>query len=300
MKTYSELLRFCRKKGNFTQKELVEQLSHFSDNFIDLNPGTLSRWETGVTFPSLKKRKALLHYIYQQGFLEDLECMDYIKMSFQNLTHPISLKLDHNYDGLIGNFPPFKVDSKLYNFTNISQCPDNKLIYITDIERARHSSNYYSLNFSKLKEWCNFESSFCLGCELDGEHLGHILMFKVSSEIAIEVIHNQKSIFSITQDDLLSMDEKGTYIIHSFFGVNSEIMAMLSIQTYLFMLENRNSIENISTFITNRDYLKLMRLYGNRVIKKDFDIDGNYHWYGTLTPVEEILFSDMITQMLLQ
>lgn len=300
MHSYSELLQICRQKANLTQKELVEQLSQFSNDFIDLNTVTLSRWERGVASPSFQRKKTLFHYLYQQGFLDDKECMHYFEESFQDLKQPLALQLDHKYDGLIGNLPSFKVSAEKYLCIPMKRYTDEKLRYTLDIEKANHSRDDYILKHSRLKEWCNFESSFCLGCELDGEHIGHTVMLKVSTETATAVIHHQKSIFSLTKDDLLSSDEKGTYIIHSLYGINAEIMAMLTIRTLLFILENRNKIENIATFITRKDNLKLMHLFGHRVIKKGSDSDGNYIWYTTLTPPEEILFSDMVIKMISQ
>ena len=67
MNTIGKLLFEYRKQLNITQKNLVEELSHFSPNFKALNTVTLSRWETGTTTPSLNKKRILLDFFTLSG-----------------------------------------------------------------------------------------------------------------------------------------------------------------------------------------------------------------------------------------
>jgi len=298
MTAYSKLLRLCRQRGNLTQKAFVLELSLFSEHFIDLNPVTLSRWETGVTTPSIQKKKALLHYIYEHGNLDDEVCNAHIKDILMTMIVPLSEILEYQCDEVIGTLPSFKVDMNQYTFSSLEKCSDEKLSYVLDIELANHADHYYALELARLRGWAMHESSFFLGCELDGAHIGHIMMLKISSQLAKQVIQNKQSVFSIVTEDLLLLEKKGTYLVHTFFGMNSQIMAMLTVKAMLFIFEQRKSIENIAMHTTRKDGMKLTRLYENSIVSEGFDSKYNYKWYGMLTPVEEVLFSDTTAKMI--
>jgi len=298
MTAYSQLLRLCRERGNLTQKEFVLQLSLFSKHFKDLNPVTLSRWETGVTSPSLEKKKTLLQYILKHGDLDDDVCYNHIVDMLKSLVIPLREKLNRQCEEIVGTLPVFKVDYDQYNFISLEYYSDLKLSYIVDIELANHPDHYYKLELSRLREWSAHKSSLCLGCELDGEHVGHIMLLKVSLDLAQKVIQNEQSVFSITSDDLLSLEEDGTYLVHTIFGINTEIVAMLSVKAMLFLLEQRKKITNIAALIMRKDDKTLSMFYGSRVVAQGFDKTYGYKWYGTLTPFSEILFSNTVVKMI--
>ena len=64
-----KLLHEYRILHNLIQKDLVGELSHFSNAFEALNTVTLSRWETGATSTSLHKKKSLLNFLTAKGCL---------------------------------------------------------------------------------------------------------------------------------------------------------------------------------------------------------------------------------------
>ena len=231
MKTLGELLRLCRKEGHLTQQKLVDDLSVASPLFKDLNSVTLSRWETGTTTPGLQKKKSLLRYLFTHFYFDTPKCIEYLEQSFQNLSKPLGKQLDHKYQEIIGNMAPFKVKADQYHFGFLKAFSDIRLTYIINIERANHPDHYYTLDLPTLRSWIAHESSFCLGCTLNEEHLGHIILLKLKPHIAREVIHNRRSVFTLGTDDLSPADQQGTYLIHTFFinGLLSSINKLGSI-----------------------------------------------------------------------
>ncbi len=296
MNNYGELLRLCREIEHLTQREFISQLSQYSESFKNLNTVTLSRWENEVTSPGPKKKTALLKYIFSQGYLKNPVCLKLIREAFEDLTQPIALSLNHHYASIIGNLPKFKVNENRYHFKEMNEYSNKKLSYVIDIETAGCPNQYYTLSPSILRDWSRRDSSFCIACTLDGEHLGHIVMLKLNSRTVRELVHNSRQDFSLTAEELLSSDEKGTYYVHTFYSINSDVAAMLSVKTYLFLLEQRESVANIATFINRKDAMRFIKMYGLHLVDKGIDTDHGCRWYGTLTSLEDILFSRMVVK----
>ena len=53
---FGKYLKLCREKYHLTQEKLVEHCYSFHDDFNGLDIGTLSRWERGITSPSIDKQ----------------------------------------------------------------------------------------------------------------------------------------------------------------------------------------------------------------------------------------------------
>lgn len=297
MSVFATLLRLCRNAEQLTQREFTEYLSLSVPAFEKLNTVTLSRWENGISSANQKRKKALLHYIFEHGCLNHPECLAYIKERIVSVREPLQKILDRNYLDIISAFPPFKVKASEYHFEKIAHYSDQQLNYLLEIERSSHPDDYYMLDIARLREWCNHESTFALGCELYSEHLGHIILLKVSMETAEQIIYNRRSVFTLTPEDLLSTQEQGVYLMHTFFAVNAEIMAYLSLKTFTFLLDRWQYISHIALFLTRRHGVQLMKLYGNRILSKGRDPHSGYRWYGACTPLQEILFSDLVTKL---
>ncbi len=297
MPVFATLLRLCRDVEHLTQKEFSEYLSLSVPAFEKLNTVTLSRWENGISNTNRKRKKALLHYIFEHGCLNHPECLTYIKERIMSAREPLQKILDRNYLDIISAFPPFKVKPSAYRFDTIANYSDRQLNYLLELERSNHPDGYYTLDISTLKGWCGHESTFALGCELYDEHLGHIILLKVSEKSAEQIIRNQRSVFTLTPDDLISTQARGIYLIHTFFAVNAEIMAYLSLRAFSFLLDRWQYVSHIALFLTRRHGVQLMRLYGNRILAKGRDPHSGYRWYGACTPLQEILFSDLVTQL---
>jgi len=297
MPAFATLLRLCRDAEHLTQKEFAEYLSLSVPAFEKINTVTLSRWENGISCATLKRKKAFLHYIFDHRCLNHSECLTYIKKRMTSVREPLQNILDRNYLDIISAFPPFKIEESEFRFDTIANYSDQQLSYLLEIEYSNHPDNYYTLDVPMLREWCMHESTFALGCELYNEHLGHIILLKVSQKTAEQIIHNQKSVFTLTAEDFISPQERGVYLMHTFFAVNAEIMAYLSLRTFTFLLDRWKYVSHIALFLTRQHGVQLMKLYGNRIHTKGRDPHGGYRWYGACTPLQEVLFSDLVTKL---
>jgi len=292
------LLFEYRKLHNLTQKNLVDELSYFSNDFKALNTVTLSRWETGATSTSLHKKKELLNFLTAKGCLYEGVCHDIVKDQYENLYTPLSSVFTRNYQFLIGNLPePREAEHTIHSLDDFTQ-KHAHIKHIIDIETATNATNYYTLTPENMEKWCEHPSSFCIIAERQKQHLGHFIMFKLKNRVAREIAHYKRSEFSLTEDDFCDVDENGTYYVHALYGRNPDIAAILNVKAYLHLFEHMQNTDNMMIFSTRTDGVLLTKDYGIEVVAKGEDEEYGFTWHGMLSPVEDILFSDTVLKLI--
>lgn len=299
MNTISALLSEYRKRQNLTQQGLVDELVRYSDDFKALNTVTLSRWETGVTTPSLKKKKLLLSFITAIRYLEDDTCYDIVKERYENLDEPLSGIFTRNYQYLIGNLPEQKIEEYTIHSLNNYAYAHEYLEHIIDIETASQAEGYYTVTPEVLEEWCSHPASFSIICERKRQHLGHFIMFKLKNSVARDIAHNRRNKHSLTKDDFCDVHENGTYQVHAMYGRSPKIAAVLNVKAYLHLFEYMERVDNVMIFSTRKDGVLLTKDYGIEMVAKGKDEQYGFNWHGMLSPVEDILFSDTVLKLIL-
>jgi len=294
----SDLLVQYREYTKITQKELVEKLSTYSENFKNLNTVTVSRWETGTTMPSLKKKKSLLNFFSSSECLtSNNECRDIIYEAYERLYEPLSTVFTRQYQYLIGNLPEHRTGQhKVEDLKHFSQ-KEEHIEHIIDIEVATNATNYYSVTQSILTQWCTHPSTFCVVAERKKQHLGHFIMLKLKNDVAEEIAHHRRSEFDLTSSDFCDVNESGTYYVHALYGRSPKIAAELNVKAYLHLFENLKYIDKVMIFSTRVDGVLLTKDYGIEIVDSGEDDEHGFKWYGMLSPVEDILFSDTVLKL---
>jgi transcriptional regulator with XRE-family HTH domain len=297
MNVIGKLLSHYRQKKGYTQKELAERLSHCCGEFRAVNPVTISRWETGTTSPGVAKKQALLHFLLREGCLDAAEgCPELFRERFEVLQDLLERSFQSRYQYIVGNYPDFGEGA--YEIRPLAGQPESQrhMEHLLDIERVTNAAGYYTVTLSKLREWCAHPGTFGITCERQGQSLGHFLMLKVATPVAEEIAYHRRSEFDIAGEDLRVPERKGSYYIHALYGGNPRIAAALNVQAYLHMLRHFETIENVVIFSSRPDGEEVTRDYGIRRVAEGVHPDYGFRWYGMLSPVEEILFSENIVR----
>ncbi len=299
MNSIGKFLRLVRREQGLTQEQLVEQLALSVKELDALNAVTLSRWETGTTSPSFKKKRELLKFCVARRWLSTGPCHDFVRNRFENICEPLEGIFQHNYETLIANVPRLRIPLDEYVLQDLQQKSATFYYeHIVDIETAGNPQGYYTVSPDSLQELCHFPSSYSLLCERKKQHLGHFIMFKFNNDAAQRLVHNQLNENHITEKDLCSRAEKGSYYIHALYGVNPIIAALLNTQAYLYLFDNMDVIDNICIFSSRKDGMRLARAYGIRTVAQGKHRECNFTWYGMESPVEDILFSDTVLKLI--
>jgi hypothetical protein len=281
-----------------TQKNLVETLSHFSDELRALNSVTLSRWETGSTSPSIGKKRILLKFLASTGCLSRGSSSEKVRKRFETLLEPLSQVFTRRYQYLIGNYPDFEFDQH-FSLHPVNECGDidDHIDHIIDIEKMTNAPDYYTVSHERMKQWCQHPANFAIICERKKQHIGHFVMPKVHNHVAEAVAYNWRSELSISQDDLCSANEHGSYYIHALYGRNPRIAALLNVQAYLHLFDHIETTDNVVIFSTRKDGVELAKDYGIEMVAKGKDKTFGFKWHGMLSPVEDILFSETVVKL---
>lgn len=219
MNSIGKFLRLVRREQGLTQEQLVEQLALSVKEFDALNAVTLSRWETGTTSPSFKKKRELLKFCVAQRWLSTGPCHDFVRNRFEKLCEPLEGIFKHNYETLIANVPRLRIPLNEYVLQDLQQKSATFYYeHIVDIETAGNPQDYYTVSPDSLQGLCHFPSSYSLLCERKKQHLGHFIMFKLNNDAAQRLVHNQLNENHISTNDLCSRADKGSYYIHARTG----------------------------------------------------------------------------------
>jgi len=288
-----------REYMKITQNELAKELSSCCDAFKNLNAVTVSRWETGTTTPSLLKKKLLLSFFASRSECLTVEgtCSDIMHEAYERLYESLSTVFTRNYQSLIGNLPEQRIGQHdIHNLKVFTQKLEH-IEHIIDIEKATNLTNYYTINPTLLAQWCTIPSSFCIVAERKKQHLGHFIMLKLKNHVAEEIAHHKRSEFDLNNHDFCDINENGTYYIHALYGRSPMIAAELNVKAYLHLFENLKYTDNVMIFSTRTDGVLLTKDYGIKVIDSGEDDAYGFQWYGMLSPVEDILFSDTVLKL---
>ena len=299
MNIIGKLLVTYRQMYGLTQRDLAEHLSHCCDDFRSVNTVTISRWETGATSPSISKKRALLRFLAERGCLEEgRRCRELFDAAYEKLYDVLGQLFSKRYQYIVGNYPDFGREG--YEIRPLADHPDRQrhLKHLQDIERVTNAPGYYTPTLSILEKWCLHPGSLGIICEREGQNLGHFLMIKVSNRVAEEIAYHRRSEFDITPEELRKPEEKGSFYIHALYGGNPRIAAIVNVEAYFHMLHHYDTIENIVIFSSRRDGAEVTKDYGIRTVARGVDPDFGFTWYGMLSPVGDILFSDNIVRMI--
>lgn len=296
MQIISQLLRSYRKLNALTQIDVVNDMARFSDYFSGLNIVTLSRWETGKTKPSLKKKQEILKFLYARECFSHPECEALIKERYTYLQEVLEKRFDRNFRHLIGDFP--ELASNSYTVSNWKDFKNKRsaLEQIININAATRPEGYPALSPEVLESWFSHPSSFVIICEFLGQHAGHYILLKVKNTVAKDIAYHRRNATSLTPDDFCTPEEKGTYQIFAFFSRSGKVAALMNIAHYTYLIKNIQTIDNIMIFSTMKGIVDMTRDYGIKVLASGKDEEMGYDWHGLLSPLEDILFTDTIIQ----
>jgi transcriptional regulator with XRE-family HTH domain len=299
MSVFGKLLAVIRKEQGLTQEELVQELAEFSLEFEGLNSVTISRWETGTTSTSFRKKREIFKFFCGQGWLDSGPGRDFVRERFEYLSEPLTRVFKHNYETLIANVPALRIPLEEYRVRDLQQETD-LLCYehIVDVEVASNPPGYYRITPQALQSFCHHPAAFSLICERKEQHLGHFAMFKLNHDAARRLVHNQLGENDIGLENFCAQEDRGSYYIHALYGVNPTIAALVNSQAYLYLFDHIDEIETISIFSSRRDGMRLAQAYGIETVAWGRNHEYGFTWYGMQSPVEDIVFSDTVLKLI--
>lgn len=297
---FNRYLKNCREQYHLTQEQLVQELYNYDSIFLGLDISTLSRWERGLTRPSVERQIKII-YLFSTFSNSVLSCFDNMnKDDVENELCKIAVKnLVGSSKEHILNFPSrsFRVDDILIKHARSGDDMDKALrIPFSIIENL--TGNTYNLDFETLKSWALNPSNLFLISEYKGEFHGMLFTLRVKPEVFEQIIDFEKEIADISDDDFADFDELGCNLPMAFFAFNDKSSTLLILRYYAHLIANQNSIQSIGTTPLLDGAKKILQKMNLKFYKDKVVKDGTISSYRA--SLKEVLINERVLKMLFQ
>jgi len=258
---FNEYLKACRVNCDLTQEQLTYELyTHDIDCFTGLETTTISKWERGVTKPTIARQVSILKY-FQARTNTALPCWDnctvdeaeelICKVGIQNL-------LGKSKE-LVLNFPAAMIggdDLNVYQIRN-----SEKMDTIIDINLNMDKDfNHDTTEFSaeQFKTWALHPSSTFFACDYKDQFFGLLFTLRLKPEVFERIMDLEIEEKDLHEDDFASFEEMGCNHMISFFAMSEKAAAMLFIRYYAHLIANQKVIKEVGLATMMEDTKKFI------------------------------------------
>ncbi len=260
---FNEYLKSCRVNCDLTQEQLTHDLyTHDIDSFEGLETTTISKWERGVTKPTIGRQISILKY-FQERTGTALPCWDdYTVDEAEELICKIGMQnLLGKSKELVLNFPAAMIGAdnlNVYQLCN-SDMIDKVIAINMGLDKDfNHDST--QLQSDQFKEWALHPSNSFYVCKYQDQFFGLLFTLRLKPEVFKKIMSFEIVEKELTVDDFASFDEMGCSYMLSFFAMNEKAASMLFIRYYAHLIANQKVIaevglatmmEDVKKFISN-------------------------------------------------
>ena len=298
---FNEYLKLCRQQNQLTQEQLVQELYSYNiEHFQSLDSRALSKWERGDIKPKTIKQVSIIKYFQSKTGLP-LPCWnDYNSDEAEKTICKVGMgNLIGKSKKLIYDFPSEMMsvdDINVYpvrNFKNMDSLINTNM-------HLHKSSNHKSSQLSReqFREWAVHPDNMFLACEDNGTFLGLLFAARVKPEILTKIVNFEMQKNEVTENDFASFNEKGSYILLSFFALNQKVATLLFIKLYAHFIANQKNIVDIGG-ITNSDEAKKLVSNMNLQYQNSITTDDNVKITAYKQSLSNVLASEYAVKMLL-
>ncbi len=296
MFNFSNYLTMCREQMGFTQSELVEKLVDLQLGFGGLDTTTFSRWERGVSKPSLSKQTAMIHYLSNYfgriyPFIGNADKFD-IEKGFCGI----------GFTGLIGRhkdlvmkFPTHQMNQSGFIVGKFSDSEhqksafDNNLHIYAELYKRQ-------LKTEQLAAFSKNPNNLFLVCDHDGQYFGHLFLLRLKPQVFDELIHFKREDSTLTDADIAAMDEVGSYYFYGMFAMSDQIVALLAVHVYSCLIRHQKQVKEIGMIIASKDgQVMAVNMNMQRQAQQTTEQQINHSFRASLA---EMLINDNVVKML--
>ena len=292
---FSDYLRICREEKHLTQGELVTQLITLDKTFNSLDTTTLSRWERGVSKPSLSKQTLIILFFSRYfkriyPFIEQAEQID-IEQSFCALGFSKLL----GRHKLIMNFPTHHMDKKqfkieLYQNSTVQQSALKRNEFILKEMYDRPIDEALQKSFA-----LNQANHFSI-CEYQNEYYGHFFAIKLTPEAFDQVINFELNLDQLNDKHFSAIDEIGCYFFFGFFGMSDLVISMIWVNFYSWVIKQQSQIKEMGAIISTKEG-EMIAKNMNTELYNSVEISGRT-FQSFCATTEDMLITENVVKML--
>ena len=291
-------LKLCREKYNLTQEELVHKCYNYHEDFEGLDVGTLSRWERGITNPSVDKQIKLTKILRKY----DNHIFPYINTySRDEVEHELSVK---SINSLIGNskehilkFPHSDLITQNLKITNVKETNNiETILKMPNDVLTTLLNNHYNLNIETLSSWVKHKNNLFLVSEYKDNFFGMIFVLRVKPTVFENLLSYKCDLASLSDSDFAQDSEIGCSFPVTFFAYNQTTAALLYLQYYANLIANQDYISDVGITPILDSSIKLAEKIGlvkYKTVKTDRGENSSYK-----ASLEDVLLREDVFKML--
>ena len=295
---FNEYLQTCRERYSLTQEQLVQELYKSYHEFSGLDTGTLSRWERGVSHPSLLKQVNIVK-IFQKYSTHLFPCF-YKKDNIEDELCRVGITnlIGHSKEHIL-KFPTnvFTVDD--IKISHIRSHEDIALILKIPSSIIKGiTSDYFQLDINHLKSWALHPTSLFVVAECEGQFFGMLFVLRLKPDIFKKIISFEMQIHDISEDDFASFEEEACSFPLAFFAYNEKIASLLFIRYYAHLIAKQDTIIEVGATPLLDGARKIVEATHLNHLD-DLEVkDGTISAYSA--PLEDALINEDVLRMIFQ
>ena len=291
-------LKLCREKQALTQEQLVQKMYDFDDTFSSLEVSSFSRWERGVSIPSISKMLKTVE-VLSENSSSVLPCFEDID------TNSVEDELCiTGVKNLIGNSK-----EHILNFPSLSFTADEievkHLRSAADIQKALSmpheimqslagADSFFGLEL--LQSWALNPNNLFLLSEYKGQFYGLFFILRLKPDVFEKMINFEIDPKEFTNDDFAAFDEMGCNFPIGFFAYNEKSSQMLFLRFYAHLIANQKVISQVGTIPLLPSAKKIVQKMNLHTHKEQQRPRGMLTSY--VAPLKDVLINEAVLKMI--
>jgi len=258
---FHNYLKKCRETYDFTQEELTSKLQSYHTLFETLDISTLSRWERGVTHPSVEKKLNIIKLFeeYSDSIFPCFESED-----FEETIESVCEKTIDNIIGknkeLVLNFPSQYIKVDEFKVTQLRDIENIENIIELSVSLDQELTKHFSLlQDEHFKEWASHPSSFFLISQYKEQFFGLLFVLKLKPSIFKKVMNFEIQEKDISVEDFADVDEEGSHYLLNFYSHAPKSAAILFMYYYRYLIKHQKNILELGAAVVIDDGDKLLK-----------------------------------------
>ena len=257
---FGKYLKICRERYHLTQEELVSKCYSYDEDFNGLDIGTLSRWERGITSPSVDKQikiTKLLQY-YENSIFPYLNTFDIHEIEEELCQVGVKNLIGNSKEHIL-NFPHSDIIAKNLKVSNIKEFTDKEAILkMPNDVLDSLTNNHYQLNIEMLKSWAQNKYNLFIVSEYDTHFFGMMFVVRLNPKAFEEVLSFKRELKTLKDEDFTKDGEVGCSFPVTFFAYNQTTAALLYQRYYANLIANQDYILEVGSTTVLESAVKLV------------------------------------------
>ncbi len=246
---FGKYLKLCREKYHLTQEELVHKCYNYNEDFHGLDVGTLSRWERGITNPSVDKQIKITKLLqgYEECIFPYFSTYDIYELEAELCSVGVQNLIGNSKEHIL-NFPHSNIIEENIKIINVEDSEDKDLLLkMPNNILSSLINNYYELDVDTLKRWASHKWNLFLVSEYENNFFGMMLVIRLKPDVFEEVLSFKRELKTLKDEDFCKGSEIGCSFPLTFFAYNQTIASLLYLRYYANLIANQEYILEVGS-----------------------------------------------------